>query len=105
MRKIFRMEFYQVKISNRNATVSKEFFKGSNMYRIMFINDKESDYINSYETFGFLVEITSNETTFKLFGKLTNSLAESIWSQMLNPDSLISIKEIDYTNLLRNDKA
>jgi len=101
MKKILRMEFYKVIISNSEATVSKEFFVGNNNFKIMFINDEKNDYINTYKTLGFIVIAEPNEKTiFKIFGNLLQTEAENIWSQILNSKSFISYRELDYNKLL-----
>ncbi|MBG7611211.1 hypothetical protein IU405_03020 [Polaribacter sp. BAL334] len=92
--KLLKQEFFNIRIVNRFAIVSKEYFEGSDTYNIRFINNKESDFINSYESFGFIVELKDDITNFKIFGTLTFLEAENIWAQIQNFESLIASCEI-----------
>ncbi|MEY8847283.1 hypothetical protein AB9K26_00585 [Psychroserpens sp. XS_ASV72] len=92
--KVLKQEFFNIRIANRSATVSKEYFNGSDTYIIRFINNVESDFINSYKSFGFIVELKNDITNFKVFGTLTVTEAKNIWTQIQNFESPITSCEI-----------
>lgn len=93
-RKVLKQEFFNIRIANRPATVSKEYYAGTNIFNIRFINTPESDFINSYKSFGFIVELKNDITNFKVFGTLTVTEAENIWTQIQNFESPITSCEI-----------
>ena len=68
-------------------------------YIVRFINDAFSDFINSYEAFGFGIKVKQSGVKFELPGKVTEKVAKEIWNDIYpkinNPDHVINLSGFD----------
>lgn len=76
------LDFYEVKIGERNGVISVQYLEAENFYFCKFLNDKHSDFINTYNSFGFYVDKTGTNTKFRVSGKFTEADALSVWDQI-----------------------
>jgi hypothetical protein len=78
------IKFFAVEILGRQAFVSLTEYP-QRKFIVRFINDKFSDFVNSFNTKGFGVEVVDEEYIVKhLYGDITDDLADSIWNQIKN---------------------
>jgi len=78
----YQIDFYRVKICERLCEISVQYFTEEAFFFCKFINDKYSDFINSYNSFGFYVDKTGEVTKFIVNGKFTETEALNIWGQI-----------------------
>jgi len=80
--RIYQIDLYEVKIGSRIGKITVQYFKDENRFFCKFMNDKYSDFINSYESFGFIVDKTGDLTKFNTAGKFTQEDALIVWDQI-----------------------
>jgi len=76
------IDFYEVKIGERIGGITVQYIDGEDFYFCKFHNDKQSDFINTYDSFGFYVDQSSAHTKFLVSGKFTEANALSVWDQI-----------------------
>ncbi len=81
-KRVYKIDFYEVKIGSRIGKITVQYFKDENRFFCAFLNDKYSDFINSYESFGFKVDKTGAFTKFSTNGKFTQEEALNVWDQI-----------------------
>ncbi|MEI8006025.1 MAG: hypothetical protein WCI48_07445 [Bacteroidota bacterium] len=81
-KRVYQIDLYEVKIGSRIGKITVQYFKDENLFFCKFMNDKYSDFINSYESFGFMVDITEVNTKFNTNGKFTQEEALNVWDQI-----------------------
>jgi hypothetical protein len=80
--RVYQIDLYEVKIGNRIGKITVQYFKDDNRFFCNFMNDQYSDFINSYDSFGFYVEKVGEYTRFIVAGKFTQEEALSVWDQI-----------------------
>src|SRR5882762_7461119 len=91
-KRIYNMDLYEVQIASRIGHITVEYFEGSNFFLCKFINDSYSDFINSYESFGFYADRTSALTKFIVNGKFDQNEAMKVWEQIERKEKPIDSK-------------
>lgn len=81
-KKVYQIDLYEVKIGARIGKITVQYFKNDNRFFCKFINDSFSDFINSYESFGFYVDKTGDFTRVITTGTFTQEEAISVWDQI-----------------------
>jgi hypothetical protein len=81
-KRIYQIDLYEVKIGSRIGKITVQYFKDENQFFCKFMNDKYSDFINSYGSFGFMVDKTGDSTKFINNGKFTQEEALNVWDQI-----------------------
>jgi len=81
-KRVYQIDLYEVKIGSRIGKITVQYFKDENFFFCKFMNDKYSDFINSYESFGFMVDKTGDSTKFITKGKFTQEEALNVWDQI-----------------------
>ncbi|GIL21860.1 MAG: hypothetical protein BroJett042_03730 [Bacteroidota bacterium] len=93
-KRIYYIDLYQVKIGSRIGQITVQYFENSNLFFCKFLNDKFSDFVNSYETFGFYVDKSSDLTKFIVNGKFTEIDALNVWDQIERDETPIESTHI-----------
>lgn len=81
-KRVYQIDLYEVKIGSRIGKITVQYFKDRNFFFCHFMNDKHSDFINTYDSFGFYVDQTGELTKFIVNGKFTQQEALSVWDQI-----------------------
>lgn len=81
-RRVYQIDLYEVKIGARIGKITVQYFKDENRFFCKFMNDQYSDFINSYDSFGFYVDQTGDLTKFNVAGKFTQEEALNVWDQI-----------------------
>lgn len=81
-KRVYQIDLYEVKIGARIGKITVQYFKQENRFFCKFLNDSNSDFINSYESFGFIVDKTGNFTKLITAGTFTQEEAMSVWDQI-----------------------
>ena len=81
-KRVYLIDLYVVKIGSRIGKITVQYFKDENLFFCAFLNDKHSDFINSYGSFGFIVDKTGAFTKFIINGKFTQEEALNVWDQI-----------------------
>jgi hypothetical protein len=81
-RRVYQIDLYEVKISNRIGKITVQYLKDDNLFFCKFMNDQYSDFINSYESFGFYVDQSGDLPRIIVNGKFTHEEALSVWDQI-----------------------
>lgn len=78
----YLIDFYEVKIGERIGQITVQYFEGEDYLFCKFMKDKSSDFINTYNSFGFYVDKTANITKFIVSGRFTQQDALDVWDQI-----------------------
>ena len=87
-------DFYQVKIGERIGTITVEYFENSELYLCKFQNDKQSDFINTYNSQGFIVDMTGTTPKIKTEGSFTFGDALKVWEQIESAERPLASRTI-----------
>ena len=89
------VKFFLTTINKRQCYVELITYP-RNQYIVRFMNDKYSDFINSFKVFGFGIEVTTSGTKFELAGKVTEKIANEVWNDIYpkidHPDHVINLQ-------------
>ena len=81
-KKVYQIDLYEVKIGSRIGKITVQYFKDENFFFCKFMNDKYSDFINTYNSFGFYVDLKRELPKFNVTGKFMREEALSVWDQI-----------------------
>jgi len=81
-KRVYQIDLYEVKIASRIGKITVQYFKDENFFFCKFMNDKHSDFINTYNSFGFYVDLTGELPKFNVVGRFTQEEALSVWDQI-----------------------
>lgn len=79
---MYMIDLYEVKIGERIGKITVQYFKGENFFFCKFLNDEHSDFVNTYNVFGFYVDKTGGNTKFVDKGRFTETDALNVWDQI-----------------------
>ena len=66
---VYHIDLYEVKIGSRIGKITVQYFTDENFFFCNFMNDKYCHYINTYNSFGFYVDLTGELPKFNVSGK------------------------------------
>lgn len=94
------IKFFLVDSFGRDFYIQLNEYPGNN-FIVRFVNDKFSDFVNSFQSTGFGVTVLgNNDPTIQVFGTLKEKDANEIWDQIKNrlaePDHIVTIDGFNY---------